>query len=393
MIASCRVGIQKKMIGVNASIVGSNPTGLGIYTMRVLHELSEIRDDLLIYTSMPAAFRCDNARIVRISKETRPEYSMAGHFTRLLWMQTFLRLSTYRHQLAALVNPVPEGLIRGRVPQITVVHDLLPLRFPAEYPRQQYYFKLFVPRVLRESRIVIADSVSTSDDVIQRFRLPQTKIRVVHAGCDSKVYFPTDTVAANYDEPYCLYVGNLLPHKNLPVLLDAMALVSRRTRCRLIIRGTGRAEYRRFLQAHVHALGLTDRVTFVGYMNNTQLRRLYQEAACFVLPSLGEGFGLPVLEAMACGTPVIVARTTSLPEVVADAALQVCPDDSGALAAAIDRLLVDQQLREEMRRRGFRRASAFSWRRTAAEISQAIDDAVTNRVRPLEPSLLAHGKV
>ena len=373
---------QKDMVGVNASIIGEDPTGLGVYSMRLVRELSHLRDDLVIYTSMPSALQCTKAKIVRIPKDTRPEHSMRGHFSRLLWIQTTLRLNARRDRITALVNPVPEGLVATRVPQVTVIHDLLPLRFPAQYPRQKYYFKFFVPRVLRESAVVVADSGSTRDDVLHFFQLPASRIRIVHAGCDSHVYFPNRTTTTADDVPYCLYVGNLLPHKNLPVLIDAMAIVNRRARCRLIIRGAGRVDYRRLLQTRIQSLGLTDGVTFLGYMSETTLRRLYQRAACLVLPSLGEGFGLPAIEAMACGTPVIVADTTSLPEVVGDAALQVVPDDPMAWAAAVHRLLSDEELRQNMRRAGLIRASAFSWKRTAEKISQAIDDALTNHERP-----------
>ena len=153
-------------------------------------------------------------------------------------------------------------------------------------------------------------------------------------------------------DPYVLYVGNLLPHKNLPRLLDAFALLRRRQACRLIIRGEGRPAYARLLRERIESLGLHDAIAFAGYTGEDGLRQLYADAACLVLPSLGEGFGLPVLEAMACGTPVITASASSLPEVAGDAALMVDPYDCLDLADAMYRTLTDNGLREDLRAAG-----------------------------------------
>src|SRR5262249_44408686 len=142
-------------------------------------------------------------------------------------------------------------------------------------------------------------------------------------------------------ESYLLYVGNLLPHKNLLSLLDALAIVRRRYRARLIIRGDGQPTYARAGRGRVETLGLAGAVTFQGYAGEHALRDLYAHAACLVLPSLREGFGLPVLEAMACGTPVITSNSSSLPEVGGDAALRVDPHDAIDLSDAMHRVLTD----------------------------------------------------
>lgn len=244
---------------------------------------------------------------------------------------------------------------------MTAVHDLLPLSFPPEYPRQQYYFRLFVPRILRRSRVVVADSENTRRDIIQRFGLEPGKVRVVYPGYDPDTFSPNgfDPSSGRHADPYCLYVGNLLPHKNLLRLLDALAILRRRQPCRLMIRGEGRPAYARALRERVESLRLRDVVTFLGYLTEDALRDLYSRAACLVLPSLGEGFGFCVLEAMACGTPVVTANTSSLPEVAGDAALLVDPYDVVALAKAMFRVLTDRDLREDLRLRGLQRAGLF----------------------------------
>ena len=365
-------------LAINASVVGSNPTGLGIYSIKLIRALDRIRDDFFVYSSAPEAFGSLRARIGRAPRAARPDYGARGHVIRLLWLQSALRLWLSRTRAQGLMNTVPEGALRPPVPQVTVVHDLLPLRFPPEYPRQQYYFRFLVPRILRASQMVIADSEHTRSDILSSYDIPAAKVRVIYPGYDASAFFCGDPDAPPrlQEDPYLLYVGNLLPHKNLPRVLDAFALLRRRRACRLVIRGEGRPAYARLLGERVETLGLRDAVTFIDYAGENSLRGLYAGAVCLVLPSLGEGFGLPVLEAMACGTPVITASASSLREVAGDAALMVDPYDALGLTDAMHRMLTEGDLREDLRRRGLRRVETFSWRRTALEVSHLLDEAV-----------------
>ena len=186
----------------------------------------------------------------------------------------------------------------------------------------------------------------------------------------------TSVPAGPREIPYLLYVGNLLPHKNLLRLADAFAAVRRRCACRLVIRGAGRPAYTRALSARIEALGVSDAVDFVEYAGTDALRTLYARAACLVYPSLAEGFGLPILEAMASGTPVVTSNVSALPEVAGGAALIADPYDAAALAEAIGLVLTRPALRADLRERGLERARQFSWERTAAEISRLIDGAL-----------------
>lgn len=379
-------------VGINASIVGESPTGLGLYTINLIRALDALRDDLQVYTSCPAALGPLRARILPATALARPERGLRGHFTRLLWVQSALRIRARAAGIGVLLNTVPEAILSSRVPQVTVVHDLLPLFFPAEYPRQQYYFRSLVPRVLRRSRVVVADSESTRRDIIESYGLPDEKVRVIYPGYDPTAYFASglDRAPGPGEDSFLLYVGNLLPHKNLLSLLDALAILRRRQRARLIIRGEGQPTYARAVRERVETLGLGDAVSFQGYAREGELRDLYARAACLVLPSLREGFGLPVLEAMACGTPVITSSSSSLPEVGGDAALQVDPHDAIDLSGAMYRVLTDRRLREELRERGLKWVRGFSWRRTAEQMS-ALLDAVRSGALDAAPSPRARG--
>ena len=271
----------------------------------------------------------------------------------------------------------PGGHSRRLDSQVTVVHDLLPLFFPAEYPRQQYYFRSLVPRVLRSSRVVVADSESTRRDIIKSYGIMPEKVRLIYPGYDPAIYTTGDSDGPPHpvQHSYLLYVGNLLPHKNVLTLLDALAILLRRRRpARLIIRGEGQFNYARAVRERVETLGLRDVVTFQTYADGPTLRNLYARAACLVLPSLHEGFGLPVLEAMACGTPVITSTTSSLPEVGGDVALRVDPYDTIDLSDTMYRLLEDSDLREDLRERGLKWVRAFSWHRTAEQMSRLLDE-------------------
>ena len=217
---------------------------------------------------------------------------MRGHFMRLAWVQTALRIRARASGIGALLNTIPEAILGSSIPQVTVVHDLLPLFFPAEYPRQQYYFRSLVPRVLRSSRVVVADSENTRRDIIQSYGIAPEKVRVIYPGYDPTTYSTgdADRLPDSAAHSYLLYVGNLLPHKNLLSLLDALAILRRRRPARLIIRGEGQVAYARAVRERVETLGLRDAVTFQTYADGAALRDLYARAACLVLPSLHEGF-------------------------------------------------------------------------------------------------------
>ena len=151
---------------INGSILGPAPSGLGQYALGLLRALDPLREGLVVYTSCPEALSGLRATLRRISPLTRPELGVRGHVARLLWCQTGLRARVGLDRPGVLLNTLPEGVLRCRVPQVTVVHDLIPLAFPRDYPRQQLYFRRLIPAILRESRAVIAVSEAARREVI-----------------------------------------------------------------------------------------------------------------------------------------------------------------------------------------------------------------------------------
>src|SRR5262245_8601457 len=287
---------SRSPIAVNASIVGERPTGLGYYSLQLISALDEFGEQLIVYTSRPDLLVAPHATVRRVSAGMRPEHGMGGHLRRLLWVQTGLRVRLGRDRPRVLLHLMPEGLLGSRLPQITVVHDLLPLRYPAEYPRQQYYFRHFVPAVLRSSRAVVVTSESTRHDLLHFFRdLPPRSVNVIPCGYDARRFTADQADPAVDGEPYALYVGNILPHKNLLRLVEALSRVARHHAGRLLIRGWGHRAHVHTLRNRIDSLGLGPRIDWQPYASAPDLPRLYRQARMLIVPSLYEGFGLTAL--------------------------------------------------------------------------------------------------
>lgn len=290
---------------------------------------------------------------------------------RLAWCQAGLRTRLHLERSDVLLNTLPEGVLASAVPQVTVVHDVIPLAFPEAYPRQQWYFRRLVPAVLRGSAAVVADSEATARDVGRFFGLDRRRVRVVPVGCDVERFTPQGPIIDDGGLPYVLWVGNVLPHKNLPRLIRAFALL-KEPPLRLVLAVSGRASRVAALAALAKETGA--RVELRPYVPEDELPAWYRGARAVALPSLAEGFGLPALEAMACGTPVIAANVSAIPEVVGSAALLVDPLDVAGMSEAIRRVIVDEALRKDLRQRGLEQATRFSWARSAREILDVLEE-------------------
>ncbi len=260
---------------------------------------------------------------------------------------------------------------RPGVPTVLTVHDLIPLLFPRQSTLQaRLLFRWTTALALRTARQVIAVSEATLRDLQRHFHIPADRVSVVPEAPDPAFYPrpPTEVEALRrkyaLPDSFVLYVGSNKPHKNLTRLMEAWAQITEhRIRNTLVLAGPWDPRYPepRLL---AERLGLQN-IRWLGPVPEADLPALYSAADLFVFPSLYEGFGLPVLEAMACGVPVVCSDTSSLPEVAGDAALWVDPNDVQALAAAITELLTSPARRAEMREKGFQQAARFSWERTA----------------------------
>ncbi len=366
-------------LAVNASIVDPLLTGLGVYTVNLVQELAKFRPDLLVYTSHPNVFAGNSIRVRTLSSPMGPAFGKSAHLRRLLWTQWGLPRRMIRDQVSLLLSTVPEGVIRGTIPQYLVVHDVTPLRFPKEYFLQRWYFQCYVGPLLRQAKGIIAVSEQTKTDVMSAFDIPPAGIHVVPGGCNHQVFhrdINPKAVKEKYGlDAYVLYVGNFHPHKNLSRLIQAFHRLGANRREQLVIAGKKDSRYFPPLAALVEQLGLQGHVVFPGYIPDCDLPGLYAGAKVLVLPSLYEGFGLPLLEAMACGTPVIAARTGAMPELVDGAGLLVNPASCEEIAQAIRTVVTDREIRERLCGLGVERAGQFSWHDTAEKIARVLEES------------------
>ncbi len=357
------------LIGIDASrAVAGQRTGTENYSLEAIRALAlagpEHRFRLYLRDPSPAGLWPEASSIETVQVGPRR-----------LWTHLGLSGEVLRRPPDVLF--IPSHVVPLWHPPATVVtiHDL-GYRF---YPRQhtlsaRLYLDASTRFSCRAARRVVADSEATARDLQREYGVPAQKISVVYPGLDPGLAQASaaaqQAVRQRYQlrQPFVLYVGTVQPRKNLSRLIEAFGhLAGDMPGLDLVIAGkTGWLADDIFARAR--QLALDSRVRFPGYVPQEDLAPLLSAAECFVMPSLYEGFGLPVLEAMACGTPVICSTAGSLPEAAGDAALQFPPTDVSALAAALRRLLSDRALRQELVSRGRRQAARFTWERCAREI-------------------------
>lgn len=308
-----------------------------------------------------------------------------------LWHIPFPRLWTHLRLSAELLLHPPDVLfvpahvlpialpLRPRLRSVVTIHDLGYLHFPEAHTKQQrLYLRLSTLWSARVASHVIAISQATRDDLLRHTGIDASKISVIYHGL-APHFRPVDDSQARSQvqqrygivapgqpaRPYLLYVGTVQPRKNLVRLIEAFSQAHRANPDLLLVIAGKRGWLTEAIERRANELGIAEHVRFTGYVEDADLPILLSGALAFALPSLYEGFGMPVLEAMACGTPVLASNTSALPEVAGDAALLVNPTDTTEIAAAIERLANDTALRAELRARGLARVAQFTWERCA----------------------------
>lgn len=293
-----------------------------------------------------------------------------------------------RRQALDLVHD-PTGvmpLLLTRASRVLTIHDAIPYVYPETSTRlDRLIYHVWLPYAVRAADAVLTDSHQSREDIVKHLAISPEKVAIVPLAA-ARSFRPVADAAvrqtlSKYDvtQPYLLYVGALAPRKNLPRLLAAYAqLRSWSTRWTLVIVGAQKWRSSPIFET-VQRLELEPYMHFTGYVDDDDLPALYAGADLFAFPSLYEGFGLPVLEAMACGTPVVTSNTSSLPDVAGDAAILVDPYDVDAIADAMRRVLSDPALAQDLRERGLVRSAQFSWERTARETVAVYEKALGRR--------------
>ena len=330
---------------LNYKPVLSKPTGIGVYANAILPDLQ----------ALPHFY---------ISGDSSGSH--LGRVTRFAWSQTYLPSLARRIQASLIFTPAPEGYLgQQSIPQVMMVHDLRPLTHP-QLTLQSFYFKAWVPSLLRQAKHLLTNSNYTASEILRLTGINEQKLTVIPLGYDSSLYKPSSAAPNPLDRPYILHVGQAYPHKNIGRLISAFALVRvQHPDLQLVLVGKSLGRESQRIVHLITQLQLDSHVLFKHYVPREELPALYQQAKAFVYPSLWEGFGLPILEAMACGTPVITSYGSGTEEIASNCALLVNPYSINSIADAISMLLINPALRARLHALGSQRVRAFSWKRTA----------------------------
>lgn len=358
-------------IGIDARLVYYSRAGIGQYILRLaeaLAGLEEAREDEFVLLQ---------------SRKDRTQIASDCNFSRVsLWTpshhrleQQILRFEISRLRLDLLHSPDFIPPFRRNCKSVITVHDLAFLLYPHFLTKEAARYYGQIDQAVRRTDHIIAVSESTRQDTIKLLGVPERKITVIHEAA-SPIYRPIApdearrhvSKAHGLDRDYILFVSTIEPRKNLPGLLQAYRKLLDGYKCsqELVLAGS-RGWLSEEVYETVEALNLSDHVRFLGRVPSQQLLYLYNAARVLVHPSFYEGFGLPPLEAMTCGTPTIVSNVSALPEVVGDAAILIDPHDIDGLTVAMWHVLTDENLRASLSTKGLKRAQIFSWKHAAQE--------------------------
>jgi glycosyltransferase involved in cell wall biosynthesis len=368
-----RAAAQRPTVGLNAHLLSRSLTYRNAGVSRYIHGLMThlpLVDDSLAYV----AYTGDPDLRVRGWQMRVSPWRTERPPARILWEQAAQPWALRRDKVDLVHAPVYVGPLATSRPLVVTVHDLSFFRYPELFPKgNRLYLQRFTRLSAQRAARLIADSQSTRRDMQEILGLSRSRVDVIYPGVGPEMQPVEDAgrlaaLRARYGLPerFILCIATLEPRKNILLLLEAMARLCERTDLphRLVIAG-GKGWFYETLDARVQALGLQERVQFPGFVPDDELPLWYSAAELFVYPSRYEGFGLPPLEAMACGAPVIVSDQSSLPEVVGEAGVQLPPDDPDLWAEAIAELLEAPARRAALREAGLLRAQGLSWLATA----------------------------
>jgi glycosyltransferase involved in cell wall biosynthesis len=376
-------------VGLNAHLLsrqaGYRSAGIHSYIQHLIHHLPTADEHLgvTVFTGQSRTGEWEALARVGWQNSRWPTHQP---WMRVAWEQLVQPWALHRSGVQllhamAFVSPLLE-----LVPTVVTVHDLSFLRFPDRFrPAKRLYLSTLTRISCRRARRIIAVSHATAAETERLLDVPAERIDVVPHGVEHTRFRPlpdSKVETARHEigmpERFVLFLGTLEPRKNLCTLIEAFARIgAARQGIKLVIAG-GKGWYYQEVFDHVERVRLEEAVLFPGFVPDDELPLWYNAATVFAYPSLYEGFGMPLLEAMACGTPVIGADTSCMPEVIGDAGVLVSPDDIDGLAVSLERLLVDAELRADLGQRGQARAASYTWEAAAKATVASYRRALTN---------------
>lgn len=368
-------------VGLTATMIQGGRSGVAQYVFSLVRELLRAGEiDLHVFVledELPLLdFAKDGCRIIPVPRAAAPPVK------NILWHQLTLPKLAGNLKLDVLHVPSYRRLVRSApCPTVGTIHDLAPFHVKGKYDiARMFYGRVVVKSLARAQKEIIAVSHCTARDIENFFGIPQSRLHVIHNGIDHDRFFPGNIEAARswttekhgITAPYFLYVSRLEhPGKNHVRLIEAFVAFKKATGSHWqLALGGGDWHGCEAIKSAAAASPFADDIRFLGFVPDADLPNLYRAARGMVYPSLFEGFGLPPVEAMACGTPVISSTRGALEEVVADAALIVDPENIPDITRALTALSTDTNLAETLSIKGLANAARFHWSRTAAEVTE-----------------------
>lgn len=362
-------------IGMNLLYIAPDLAGGRVYAEGLLKALAQVENkhEYVLFTrqgvTLPAL---DPERFRQVVAPVAPESAL----WRTAWEYGLLAGEAKRQGVQLFHGLGTLSPASRHCPFVLTIHDIIYRHFPESLPLgHRWFMRLMHPRVARQADLVIVPSTVSGQDAVSRLGVREDRLRLVPYGAGNNLRPVTDRARIEevlarlgIGQPYILSVARAYAHKNQAGLLRAFARLRAlgHTAVQLVLVGS-RYRTRAAIDGLVAELGLESSVVFTEFVNDEDLSALYSGAHVFAFPSLAEGFGLPVLEAMACGAPVVASDASAIPEAVSDAGLLADARNPEAFAAALARVLTDDKLRDELRQRGRRRVAEFSWERNARQ--------------------------
>jgi len=364
-------------VGLDGKVISLRAGGIGRYAINLIRAMAKkINNDKsieIVLFSGPQTqldlLALDNINIFVSNRMMKVQSSLVRS---LLFFPIILPQEKVDVFHGLYLPTLPFFIKRGKL--VITIHDLISLIHPEFFTwKHRKIMNFLLPKMLASADKIIADSYSTQRDLSRFLKVHDEKITVIHLGLDERFKpdsFPhVEKIKKRYsiEGDYILFVGVLEPRKNIERILEALAILKKTGKIqgkKLVVAGETGWLYKGIFKK-VQELNLEKEVIFTGFVDGAELPALYSGALFFVYPSLYEGFGFPVLEAMACGTPVITSNVSSLPEVAGDAAILINPHHVEELAWQMERLFEDKELREELKKKGLERSKSFSWEKTA----------------------------
>ena len=345
-------------------MIFNQPTGISNYALNIARNLPDLEPILLTSEQQ------DNFSCYPIPNNMTPAEGSRGHFRRLLWTQWQLPQIYQQLNANLIYSPIPEAPLYNKARYVVMCHDLIPLRFPNLFSPLTNYFRYIVPLVLKQAEHIICNSEATAKDIRDFYGISANKITPILLAYDANHFHPRQKIAIK--EPYFLYLGRHDPYKNIQGLINAFAAFKNKQNYQLWIAGSPDKRFTPQLKQQVLELNIQDKVKFINYVSYEDLPVIISNAIALVCPTFWEGFGLTVLEAMACGTAVITSKLASLPEVVGDAAILINPHNQLEITNTMAEIAEDSKTRSRLSYLSLERAKLFSWEKTGQATQEVL---------------------